>query len=74
VTGSMTCATQPLGLELLDKLLVNFEGDANLLAELSFGMELAGLLGQFSVVTFVALRRHCRKVWKGNGDGRGLLS
>jgi hypothetical protein len=25
-------------------------------------------------VTFVALRRHCRKVWKGNGKGRGLLS
>jgi hypothetical protein len=26
------------------------------------------------LVTFVALRHHCRKVGKGNGDGRGLLS
>jgi hypothetical protein len=52
MTGSMTCATQPLGLELFDKLLVDFEGDANLLVELSFGVELVGLLGQFSVVCF----------------------
>jgi hypothetical protein len=25
-------------------------------------------------VTIVARRCHCHKVWKGNGDGRGLLS
>jgi hypothetical protein len=53
--GSMTCTTQPLGLELFDKLLVNLDGDADLLVEeLSFGMELVGLLGQFSMVCFSA--------------------
>jgi hypothetical protein len=51
--GSTTCTIQPLGLELLDELLVDLEGFADLLVEeLSFGVELAGLLGQFSVACF----------------------
>jgi hypothetical protein len=53
--GSTTCTTQPLGLELFDKLLVDLDGDADLLVEeLSFGVELAGLLGQFFVACFSA--------------------
>ena len=53
MTGSVTCATQPLGLEPFEELLVDFEGVDGLSEEVpSFGIELAGLLGQMSVACF----------------------